>query len=1058
MNKRLLVLVTLLCCSVPGFSASKPGLPNGNLGSTTKATNSSRKMNSRSGKQARISRSNQFRFNRTHISAKANSKPFHPHAVTMFPPTPTWDGMLAQKARLASSRRTLGSSTSANVSFVAGARTALGGSDDDETEAVIGDFNGDGKMDVAKIVTNTVALVNTYQIAILLGNGDGTFQTATLINTDGNTDDPIFVGDLKGDGTDDIIQVHSLGGNCDVARRRAQATRPLDLPGCGSSIDVLLSNGDGTFATPINYSITGNGLAGGTFTDINGDGKLDLLILDNATPANIIAVLGNGDGTFQTPTTLGQLTTSAPNNILFADFNGDGKIDFAGQTESGQLQVTLATGAGLYANPPASLTTPDGVYAACNSTAGSLTSATVPEIVSFNCQYNSVTVYSNNGDGSFGTGVYYNNNGDLWQDIYNGTIADMNGDGKNDIVVINDNTADISVFLGNGDGTVAVQPLRYAVGGYAWEPPLVADFNGDGLLDVVESDDEYNLVYLQGYGEGTFKAAPTYSLPNSFDQRAYTEAVATGDFNGDGIPDVVVSEVGNSGSTGVTVYLGRGDGTFSAGVSYGPSSDMIAVAVGDFNGDGKLDIAAIDDDSQSVQILLGNGDGSFSIAGLFATDSVSSPYPNNLVVGDFNKDGKLDIAVSNYDGNVGVLLGHGDGSFAGTVSYSTGEALTPASIVAADINGDGYLDLAVPSYSDGQPAVAVFLGNTDNSGTFQAPTSVSLNGEPNFAAIGDLNGDGKLDMAVTERDGLTYDGQVEVFLGNGNGGFSAPVAYQASLFGGVAADSYPANIAIADVNGDGKLDLVYLNSDWGTLAVAAGNGDGTVAAPIEFPTTEDPWGMAMVDLTGDGAMDVLTGDDDGGGFNVMINGNGSAANPNYSIGTQTPSQSVTAGGSATYTVNLAGTNGYNGTVTFSCGNLPAGTTCSFSPSSVVANGAVPQTTTLTITTTASASAQLVGPNRPEAKHNSTIMLASLSSIGVFGMFLLGGGKKRTSRILGATMMLLMLCTLVGCSGTSTGGKGSGSGTPAGQYAVAVTSTGTGTGAPSHTLTVMLVVQ
>ncbi len=941
--KRYLVLITLFLGSLPGFGSNR-----------------------------QLNRSNQFHANKSQTSRRAvRSAAAHQRKNVTRPSAPVKAvSSTAHKGRFVP--RPFSLSSSSTVSLIAAGRSAWGGEDDDETESVMGDFNGDGKMDVAK-VTYVEEEGPAYQISVLLGNGDGTFQTAVITNTSGNSDDPIIVGDLNGDGKDDIIQVHPQGGDCDLAKKTA--ARPQTSLDCGeSSIDVLISNGDGTFATAVNYPVTGLSLEGGLLTDINGDGKLDLLVFDGAAPGNVIELLGNGDGTFQATISLGALTTSAPGNMLFADFNGDGNIDFVGQTESGQLQVTLASGAGLFANAPVSLATPDSGYGACSSAVGDLSGDGKPEIVSFNCDANTITVYLNNGDGTFKTGVYYNNNSDQYQRISDGTIADMNGDGKNDIVAINDDAGDLSVFLGHGDGSVDSQPLSFDVGGYAWNTPLIADFNGDGLLDVVESDDWYNLVYLQGYGDGTFRAAPTYGLPNSFDQYAWTFSVATGDFNGDGIQDMVVGQIRNSGSTGVVVYLGRGDGSFYPGISYGPSPDMSYVAVGDFNGDGKLDIAGIDNTNDVVQIFLGNGDGTFSIGGAYSTSASNGAAAQDLVVGDFNKDGKVDIAVANANtGDVGVLLGQGDGTFAPAVSYPiTGYA--PFVIAAADLNGDGYPDLVVTAYTDGPEAIGVLLSNSEVPGTFGTVQFVAVNGYAQNIALGDLNKDGKIDMAVTEADGVTFNSQIEIFLNDGTGTFpTAPTAYQASTFGGVAGESYPEDIAMFDMNGDGNLDLVYVNDEYGTVAVALGNGDGTIAAPTEFPSTEYVEGLALADVNGDGAMDVLTGDDEAGGFSVMLNANGTGASGNFTIVAPTLTVTVAAGASATYPLNLAGLNGYTGTITFSCGEMPTGATCSFSPASVIANGNTSITTVLTIQTTAGATASLMRPALPD--HNLARNLA-----------------------------------------------------------------------------------
>jgi hypothetical protein len=429
------------------------------------------------------------------------------------------------------------------------------------------------------------------------------------------------------------------------------------------------------------------------------------------------------------------------------------------------------------------------------------------------------------------------------------------------------------------------------------------------------------------------------------------------------------------------------------------------------------------------------------------------------VVGDFNKDGKLDIAVANAStSDVGVLLGHGDGTFAPAVSYAI-TGFSPFDIASADLNGDGYLDLAVTASSEGGVAVGILLSNSDVPGTFGTVHFVTVNGNPNNLALGDLNKDGKIDMAVTENGGMTFNGQIEIFLNDGTGTFpTAPTAYPASTFGGAPGDSFPLDIQMFDINGDGNLDLLYVNDNYGTMAVAVGDGTGAIAAPVEFATTEFVEGLALADVDGDGSMDVLTGEDESGGFSVMLNANGSAASGNYSLGTQTPSAIVASGASATYMLDLAGQNGYNGTITLGCSNLPTGVTCSFSPASVVANGNVPFNSTLTIQTTAT-TAGLMRPTAPGTRPGSFTFLACLGGLGLFGMLLAGSGEKgrqRRTRLLLGVVLLGTLGTVVGCD--KEGSTATSTGTPAGAYVFTVTSTGTGTGAPTHHLNLTLVVQ
>ena len=318
-------------------------------------------------------------------------------------------------------------------------------------------------------------------------------------------------------------------------------------------------------------------------------------------------------------------------------------------------------------------------------------------------------------------------------------IADLNGDGRPDLVVGEIGGSNINVLLGNGDGSFQIALTTAAS---TTRSIAVGDFNGDGKTDLALADNATNTVtILLGNGDGTFRAQVTYMVGNN------PTAIAVGDFNGDGIPDLVTSNLSDST---VSVLLGKGDGTFGP-MSFFQTQGAFYLVVGDFNGDGKADLAIAGYSEESIGIYLGNGDGTFHAGATY-----SCPSPNQIVVADFDGDGKADLAVTEYSQDVTlVLLGNGDGSFQ-TVSTSGG-----GSLAVGDINGDGKLDLV-----GGPSAVGFSCTTGTGTGPFQAgiPYTTPLTNDGVFyLAVGDFNGDGKSDVAVTYNDEV----HAAVLLGGG---------------------------------------------------------------------------------------------------------------------------------------------------------------------------------------------------------------------------------------------------------------------------------------------------
>ena len=641
------------------------------------------------------------------------------------------------------------------------------------------------------------------------GRGDGTFQ-AKADYAAGTGPSAIAVGDFNRDGNPDLA----------VANR------------ISNDVSILLgkSGGEyGAFLPAVNYA-TGTGPSAIVSGDFNRDAILDLAVA-NAGSNNVSVLLGGGsggrgDGTFGARVDYGAGT--GPAALETGDFNRDAILDLA-VANAGSNDVSVLLGNGS-----------DGC-----------------------------------GDGTFGPRVDYA----AGTGPSAVTVTDFDKDGILDLAVGNASSNNLSVLFGNGsggrgDGTFGAK-VDYAAG---TTPAALTtgDFNEDGILDLLAANAGSNDVSLLpgrgsgARGDGAFGAAMHLSAAAS------VYCAITADLNADGVLDIVATD---DETDQVSVFLGvgvdgRGTGTFSNRVEYGTGDTPAYLALGDFNADGIPDIVATNFLSNSVSALLGNGSGGRG-NGTYQSrrDFETGSRPRGVATGDFNADGILDLAVVNVNSDsLSVLLGsgadgRGDGSFATKVDYPVDDQ--PRIVAVGDFNSDGISDLVV--VNTGADTVKVLLGRGSGGrgdGAFTIGDAYPTDDQPRFVAIGDFNADRIQDLVVACGGAST----VNVFMGTGSEGrgdgkFSPRLTFPVGLF--------PTGVAVADLDGDGIQDLVVANTTAGTLSTLLGRGvngrgDGSFGEKSDFPTGGESFTVVLGDFNSDGILDAASGNQDTKNVAVLL--------------------------------------------------------------------------------------------------------------------------------------------------------------------------------------------
>jgi hypothetical protein len=752
------------------------------------------------------------------------------------------------------------------------------------------------------------------------------------------------------------------------------------------TLNILQNTGSGAMAASVGYlnpspNVQNTFVAQAFATDLNGDGYPDLVAFDSNNSV-VLAWLNNGSGVFGQPQ-LTQLDPSLGNvaAIAVGDVNGDGKADVVvGYWSSNSPTASVLTLQTLQGNG-------DGTYKALTAQ-----------------------------NFSFSSSVDLQGSSPL-------TLADVNGDGKLDVIALIDNRTgqfagnySVSTALGNGDGTFGAPGPSVISGSYlgfvyASSSVQVLDVNNDGKPDIVL--DCNNLIYTAlGNGDNSFQPPVTSPFLSS-------GSTVFADMNGDGFPDAVTP-----GANGVSISLGKGDGTFAAPAlnaqyaANASSQQGAQLAVADFTGNHKLGVAVLDVSQFEVSVFNGNGDGTlqgplvlsapvdfnpedYQLVGalnangdaytdLVLADGAASAFlytalsdgkgnfkyvqslaglPADLAgvetfQGDFNGDGKQDLILNGLAGEVWVALSKGDGTFAAPVSANMPTLACPVALGAAgDLNADGKTDMVIAYPGDAAcnggstnpSGYFVLKGNGD--GTFQTPIFYPVGEDIVSATLADMNSDGNLDLLLNDLPPYGNTGyQVSLELGNGDGTFGAPST--------VLSDYVVADVKVADMNQDGKLDVVVAaeslaGSDVSTagILVIDGNGDGTFGAHSQTAIGNNFGSILVADVNGDGIPDIeallnnYAGQDTTyGGFVTLLGvGGGGFSAPSNQLVAPGNSLIVTGNFYDDNAIDMAvGTNGGVGIFL-----AQGGTTLALTASSAAINVGSSETLTATVAATMS---------------------------------------------------------------------------------------------------------
>ncbi|MEO9849450.1 MAG: FG-GAP-like repeat-containing protein, partial [Reichenbachiella sp.] len=744
----------------------------------------------------------------------------------------------------------------------------------DPNSVVLSDIDGDAKVDL--IVVNS--LDHTISLFRNTSTGLGSISFANAVNlSTGNGPSPVSIGDLDNDGKTDLAVANFNDHTISVFRNTSTG------PG---TISFALKEDYSSEANPRSVAIG----------DLDGDQKPDLVVAGGNSTVSVFRNSSVNAGTISFAAKADHTTglDSNPQSVAMGDLDGDGKPDLVVANDYGMFSIFRNTGTDV---GTISFATKVDYNTALNSrsvTIGDVDGDGKPDLVISNYSDVSLSVYKNTST-DIGTISYATN-----VDLVTGTnpqkvmTGDLNGDGKTDVAVVNDGSNTISVFRNAfitpipsiTSFTPASGPIGTSVAiagnNFSATPANnivffgatraeVTAASGTELTVTVPAGASYRpitvltnslIAYSKAPFEVTFPGGGNIDV-NSFDSKLNfsttnsPSSIAIGDLDGDGLADLVAANLQTHNISILrNTTVNAQDIQFAQKDDYATGSRPKAIAMGDFDGDGKLDLAVVNDDGNSISLLRNTTNGIGNISFDDKIDYLTGLRPYSIQVGDLDGDGRADLVVANSSGNTlsifrNTSTGAGVVIFATKLEYNTG--IGPVSIAITDMDSDGKVDLAVSNRSSN--TVSVFKNTSPGAGTisYEAKVDYEAGVRPYSIASGDLDGDGKTDLAVANHDGNSISLFRNTSAGMNDINFAQKVDYSIP-------ESGPQFVSIGDLDGDGKPDLAVANNYSNTVAVLKNTSpnEGTIRynTNVHYELGASSESVAIGDLNGDNKDDL----------------------------------------------------------------------------------------------------------------------------------------------------------------------------------------------------------